>query len=91
MKIAWSDEKDAILKQQYGFGFDRVVIALSAECLLDERAHPNPVRYPHQYQWIVEIDDYAWVVPFVRRPDGVFFKTMYPSRKATKHYLESRK
>ncbi|TFF18399.1 toxin [Jiella endophytica] len=91
MRIGWSDEKNAILRRQYGFGFERIVLALSQECLLDERAHPNAERYPHQRQWIVDLDGYAWVVPFVDRPDGVFLKTMYPSRKATREYLESRK
>ena len=54
MRIARSDEKDAILRQQYGFGFDRVVAALSTERFLDERVHPKPVR-SDGWVWVGDI------------------------------------
>ena len=37
--------------------------------------------------WVVEVDDYAYLVPFVESDSEVFLKTVIPSRKATKQYL----
>ncbi|MEI6165750.1 MAG: hypothetical protein WCS52_01005 [bacterium] len=31
---------------------------------------------------------YAYLVPYVPHKDGIFLKTIIPSRKATKQYLE---
>jgi hypothetical protein len=55
--------------------------------LLDVVEHPNPERYPGQRLFIVDIGDYAWLVPFVETQDEVFLKTIIPSRKATRRYL----
>ncbi len=88
MSIEWSPDKNAALKERYGFGFERVVAALEEGAVLDNRTHPNVMRYGHQRQLILRIDSYAWIVPFVREDDTIFLKTMFPSRKATKRYLE---
>jgi uncharacterized DUF497 family protein len=86
--IEWSLEKNAELKERHGFGFERVLVALSEGQLLDNRTHPNTERYGHQRQLVVEIEAYAWIVPFVQHGETIFLKTMFPSRKATKRYLE---
>jgi hypothetical protein len=86
MEIDWSPTKNALLKERYGIGFERVVAALEAGALIAERAHPNPARYGHQRQIVVDIDGYAWVVSFVTDGETIFFKTMYPSRKANREF-----
>lgn len=88
MEIGWSPEKNAELQMRHGFGFERVLVALAEGALLDNRTHPNEDRYGHQRQLIVQIDFYAWIVPFVQVDEIIFLKTMFPSRKATKRYLE---
>ena len=42
----------------------------------------HPTR-ENQWIFIVEIDEYTWVVPFVLEEDGrgIFLKTAFPSRK----------
>ena len=85
--LEWSPQKNAALKLRYGFGFERIIVALAADSLLDERAHPNVEKYGHQRQLVVEIEEYAWVVPFVVKGNRIFLKTMFPSRKATREYL----
>jgi hypothetical protein len=90
MDIDWNDEKNAELKGRYGFGFERILVALSEGDLLENRTHPNTHQYGYQRQLIVKIDAYAWIVPFVQAGDAVFLKTMFPSRKATKRYLEQK-
>jgi len=36
---------------------------------------------------VVDVNGYAYLVPFVESGDEVFLKTIIPSRKATKKYL----
>jgi hypothetical protein len=55
--------------------------------MLDDRAHPNVERYGHQRQIVIELDHYAWVVPYVEDEEEMFLKTLFPSRKATRDYL----
>lgn len=55
--------------------------------ILDTYDHPNQKRYPGQKIMVVEIDNYAYLVPYVRNEEKVFLKTIIPSRKATKKYL----
>lgn len=64
-----------------------MVIALEQGKLLDVLGHPNKERYPNQKLLIVEIKDYAFVVPVVENENELFLKTIIPSRKATKKYL----
>ena len=87
-EIAWSAEKNDELKERYGFGFERILIALAEGAPLDNRSHSHRDRYGHQRQLIVDIDSHAWIVPFVQDEQTIFLKTMFPSRKATKTYLE---
>ena len=84
----FSKEKDVILKEKRGVGFEDVIRAIKSENLLDEKEHPNQKRYPGQRLFIVKIGRYAYSVPYVydlkRRVN--FLKTLYPSRKLTKEY-----
>jgi len=45
----------------------------------------NPSR-SHQKVLIYRHKNYTWAVPFVFDGDGVFLKTIYPSRKYKKLY-----
>jgi hypothetical protein len=90
-ELEWSPKKNEELKQRYGFGFERVLVALAEGALLDNRTHPGGERYGHQRQLVVQINAYAWIVPFVQDDQAIFLKTMFPSRKATKRYLEQSK
>ena len=54
-------------------------------------SHPDQTKYPKQKMAIVEIDGYACLVPYVDDEEGVFLKTIIPSRKATKKYLRGQK
>jgi hypothetical protein len=52
--------------------------------------YPNPERYEGQRVFVVNIDEYAYVVPFIEAEQEVFLKTVIPSRKATKRYLKGK-
>ena len=55
--------------------------------MLDTLEHPNPDRYAGQRIFVVQREDYVYLLPFVEDENTVFLKTIIPSRKATKHYL----
>jgi len=55
--------------------------------LLDILAHPNQSKYPRQRVLVVSCDNYAYLVPFVEEEDYFSLKTVIPSRKATRDYL----
>ena len=44
-------------------------------------------RIIHINAYVVLIEDYVYLVPYVESENGIFLKTIIPSRKATKHYL----
>jgi len=83
----WDGEKNAKLKLKRGVGFEDVVKAFHEGKVLDDVKHPNPDRYPNQRVMIINISDYAYLVPYVEDEDKVFLKTIIPNRKATKKYL----
>ncbi|MGO9410280.1 MAG: toxin [Spirochaetia bacterium] len=87
MIFDWSEEKNEKLRRDRDISFEEIVVAIEEGQMLDILEHPNPSRYEGQQLYIVSIDDYAWVVPFVDRGDIRFLKTAFPSRKLTKRYL----
>jgi len=46
--------------------------------------HPKQEKYPGQKISAVIVEDYVYLVPFVESEEGIFLKTIIPSRKATK-------
>lgn len=55
--------------------------------MLDILVHPNRARYPKQRILVVALDSYAYLVPYVEEEAYFFLKTIIPSRKATRDYL----
>jgi hypothetical protein len=68
--------------------FEEVVFHIERGDLLDIVEHQDQERYEGQRLFIVNIDNYGYVIPFIEAEDGVFLKTIIPSRKATKKYLK---
>jgi len=50
--------------------------------------NPNQRRYAGQRVLVVNVQGYAYLVPFVESATEVFLKTIIPSRKATRRYLK---
>lgn len=82
----WSRRKNERLKRERDVSFEAVVAAIDAGHLLDVLEHSDPRKYPGQRIVIVDVDGYAFLVPFVVSIDRIFLKTVIPSRKATRHY-----
>jgi len=83
----WSADKNDQLKAERGVSFERVTVAIENGGLLDVIGHPRPTKYPRQRVMIVAFDGYAHLVPFVEERAYYFLKTIIPSRKATRDYL----
>lgn len=89
--IRWDEQKNEWLKQNRGVGFERVAVLIEQGQVLEVMDHPDQRKYPKQKMVTVEIDGYACLVPYVDDEEGVFLKTIIPSRKATKKYLRGQK
>ncbi len=87
MYFSWNNEKNELLKAERNVSFEEVVFYIEKGQLLDILQHPNQQKYPGQRIFIVNINDYAYLVPSVETEREIFLKTIIPSRKATKRYL----
>ena len=83
----WSLQKNEKLKAERGISFEDVIISIQQNGLLDILEHSQKNKFPNQRIFVVNIDDYAFLVPFVEDEDIIFLKTIIPSRKMTKKYL----
>ena len=93
MNIAfdWSTEKNRQLIEQRGISFEGIVSAIEQGGLLDVLEHLNRGRYSGQQVYVVAVQEYIHLVPFVIQGDGArFLKTIIPSRKATRDYWRMR-
>lgn len=78
----YSPDKNARLKAERGISFEEIILLIDEGHLLDVLEHPN------QRIYVVDVDGYVYLVPFVRTGDRIFLKTIYPSRRPTKTYRE---
>jgi uncharacterized DUF497 family protein len=86
--FTWDDAKNEKLKADRGIGFEEIVFLIGQGHVLDILEHPNQQRYGGQRIFVIQRDDYVYLVPFVEDDKLIALKTIIPSRKATKEYLE---
>ena len=86
-RYEWNEEKNVLLKSERKISFEDVVSAVQENRVLADRGHPKR-QYAHQRVLIVNLDNYAYVVPYViTDKQTIFLKTIIPSRVETKKYL----
>ena len=85
--FSWSHEKNRLLQETRGISFEEIVFHIERGDVLDILVHPNQKKYSGQKIVIVDVEGYAYIVPFVEDDREVFLKTIIPSRKATRDYL----
>ena len=83
-------EKNEALKAERKICFEDVILRINAGKILEIIDHPNQEKYPDQMIIIIDIDGYAYMVPFVFQKEGIFLKTIIPSRKLTKKYIKGK-
>ncbi len=86
MNYRWNAEKNKSLKEERGVCFEDVVAQIQEDKVLDIIKHPNRKKYPTQSMYIVFLQNYVHMVPFVKNKDEIFLKTIVPSRKMHKIY-----
>jgi len=84
--IRWNEEKNQLLILQRNISFEMVLDKMEKQEILAKRSHPDKVRYPHQFIFIMELNEYICYVPFVENDDEIFLKTIIPSRKLEKEF-----
>ncbi len=63
--FTWDDAENEKLKAERGIGFEEIVFLIEGGHLLDVLEHPNPERYRSQRIFVVQREDYVYLVPFV--------------------------
>jgi len=81
--LNWDSDKNEILKHMRGISFEEIAYLIESDQILG--VEENPGR-PNQKMYILEIENYAVIVPFVEKDNEIFLKTAFPSRKYTKRY-----
>jgi uncharacterized DUF497 family protein len=66
--FAWDDAKNAKLRADRGIGFEDIVFHIERGDVLDILERPNPERYAGQRMFVVQSDDYVYLVPFAPSP-----------------------
>ncbi|PIR62982.1 MAG: toxin [Candidatus Pacebacteria bacterium CG10_big_fil_rev_8_21_14_0_10_42_12] len=83
----WNEEKNQWLKQNRGISYEEVLIAMDDNQVLDVVDNES---HPGQKIMVINFNNYAYAIPYVENESKIFFKTIYPSRKYTKVYLEGK-
>ena len=86
MNFKWNIEKNQVLKEDRGVCFEDVLAQIYDDKVLDIIKHPNTEKYPNQKMYIVLLQNYVHMVPFVKENGEIFLKTIVPSRKMNKKY-----
>lgn len=84
----WNEDKNALLKAGRQVSFEEIVLYIEMGFLLDVLERPNQEKYKGQQIFVVQVDNYIYLVPFIETESDIFLKTIIPSRKATRKYLK---
>lgn len=86
--FSWDTAKNEKLKRERNVSFEDLVFHIARGDLLAVLEHPNKEKHQKQKMFVVRINDYVYLAPFLESEDDVFLKTIIPSRKATRNYLK---
>ena len=86
-RFNWNPDKNEQLRGERGISFEEILFHIENGDILDILKHPNQTRYEGQQIFVVAVNDYVHLVPFIEDDNEVFLKTIIPSRKATRKYL----
>lgn len=88
-KFRWSPDKSAVLQAdptRGRVGFEECVVAIEGGKILAVVSNPS-INHPSQRMFVLNINNYAYCVPFVETEEELFLKTVFPSRRFTALYL----
>ena len=76
--FTWDDAKNEKLKADRGIGFEEIVFLIGQGHGLDILEHPSQQRYGGHRIFVVQRDDYVYLVPFVEDDRLIALKTIIP-------------
>ena len=76
----WNPDKNHQLIEERNLSFEDVIFHLQNGGLLDDIPHPNKDKYPNQRIFVVSIEEYVHLIPYIENETEFFLKTIIPSR-----------
>jgi len=89
IEFEWDNKKSELVKRKRGLSFDEIAENIRQGAVLD--IVDNREEFKEQKLLILDINNYAWVVPVEFREGRVRIITAFKSRKFTKLYLGGKK
>ncbi len=80
--------KNAWLIETRQINFEEIITVFETRGPIDVLNHPNSQKYARQKIYVIELNDYIYLVPFVEDNGKIFLKTAFPNREAAKKYLK---
>jgi len=90
MRYEWNPDKNEWLKTERKISFERIIFHLLRGDVWKIADHPDRANYPGQRIYFIVVENYIYAAPHIIGKDHIFLKTIIPSRKATKMYLETK-
>ena len=87
MEFALDSNENEVLMAKRGVTFPMVIEAIAEKGVLADFANLNQDKYPGQRVLVVELEGYAYCVPYAIEGAIWHLKTIYPSRRF-KHLLK---
>ena len=81
--FTWNVEKNEKLKVERDISFEEEVFYIERECLPGILENSNKKKYQWQRIFVIQIENYVYMVPSIEGEKEIFLKTIIPSRKAT--------
>jgi hypothetical protein len=81
--LNWNSEKNELLKHERGISFEEIAYLIESGQIIGIEEN---IGRSNQKIYVLEIENYAFIVPFVENDKEIFLKTAFPSRKYTKKY-----
>jgi len=93
MRFLWEEKKNELLKKYRKVSFEQVVLSIENKQIVDVIEHPDKEKYKGQVFFLIEINNYVYVVQAVISDtnEECHLMTVYPSRKYTGEYLRNKK
>ena len=84
--IKWNQEKNELLRKERDVSFEEIANLIIEGEIVDIIPHYNQEKYSNQKIFILNIKSYIYYVPFVENDNGIFLKSIIPSRKYKAKY-----
>jgi len=82
----WNEDKNNQLKNERGISFEEIIFSIENDHVIKIIEHPNKRKYPNQKMYVIDYNNYYYLVPFAETDTEIFLKTIIPSRKTKKKY-----